>query len=88
VGITRLSDALSSRRRRTKRPRPRSGAAELVDEILRDAGNIPVEQPTKLDLAIHLATAEALGLAIPSDVLALADTMIESASGGGPEISC
>ena len=54
-------------------------AAEIVDKILRGTkpGDIPVEQPTKFDLAINLKTSNALGLTISHNLLVLADELIE-----------
>jgi putative ABC transport system substrate-binding protein len=54
-------------------------AADYVDKILRGTkpADIPVEQPTKFDLAINLTTAKALGLKIPESFLLRADEVVE-----------
>jgi len=54
-------------------------AAHFAKKILDGAnpGDLPVEQPTKIEMVINLKTAKALDLAVPSSILARAYRLIE-----------
>ena len=54
-------------------------ATTYVEKLLHGtpAGELPIEEPTKLEMAVNLKTASALGLSVPQSILVQADNVIE-----------
>ena len=58
---------------------PSGGVTRRRDANLKGekAGDLPIQQPTRLQLVLNLKTAKALGLTVPTSMLLLADEVVE-----------
>ena len=54
-----------------------TGRVQRPGSLLVEAGDLPVEEPAKLDFVVNLRTARTLGIMLPDSFVARADEVIE-----------